>query len=165
MIKESNNLFYLIAGIPLIQLSAAEEETVVGYVHSNTTLTCERSFYNYPEWYGPNGDNINYMYGAAFDANLPYASRLMWASNRRDLIIKDTQTSDAGNYECTIPITEDPPNSAYTISLKVRGTYLFTFHIDTVNKSRDHTSILKTGVRDSFKRKSRSPRQNLGVPL
>ena len=31
--------------------------------------------------------------------------------------------------------------------------------------TRDLTRILKTGVRDSSKRKSRSPRQNLGVPL
>ena len=30
---------------------------------------------------------------------------------------------------------------------------------------RDLTRILKTGVRDSSKRKSRSPRQHLGVPL
>ena len=97
-------------------VTPAEDATVVGYVHSGTTLICDRSFYNYPEWTGPNGIDINYMYDETINPNLPFSSRLKWASNKRDLIITDIQKSDAGTFQCSVPDT-----ASYMIGLKVRG--------------------------------------------
>ena len=97
----------------------AEGVTVIGYVHSNTTLICDRSFFNYPGWYGPAGTVLSYTYGEMINPNLPYSSRLKWASNKRDLIIIDIQKSDAGTFQCSVP-----DHTVYTMTLKVRGTYI-----------------------------------------
>ena len=98
-------------------MTPAEDATVVAYVHSNTTLTCDRSFYNYPQWNGPDGGTINYIYGETFNPGLPYSNRLMWASNKRDLIITYIQKSDAGTFTCSVLDVTAP----YRIALQVRG--------------------------------------------
>ena len=54
------------------------------------------------------------------------------------------------------------PGSFRTGSFRSRIMAVYMCYLPTY---RDLTRILKTGVRDSSKRKSRSPRQNLGVPL
>ena len=97
-------------------MTPADDATVVAYVHTNTSLTCDRSFYNYPQWVGPDGGTISYASLETTNPNLPYSSRLKWASNKRDLIITDIQKSDAGIFTCSVP-----GETVYNIDLKVRG--------------------------------------------
>ena len=103
----------------MVELITADypDVRIVGSVHSNTTLTCDRNFNNYPEWYGANGIQITYLNGMEIN---PSYSRLMWASNKRDLIIRDTQKSDAGNYTCSVP-----DSVIYIIAFEVRGIQHF----------------------------------------
>ena len=115
-------MFIVYVGFTAVVLIQASNITIVSFKGSTGTLPCRIASNNYPRWEDQNGIAYNYQDKPAFNhVQLPFEkfSRLEWASNKRDLTIKNVTLQDSGIYHCVVNST------MYFTELEVIGLYAY----------------------------------------
>ncbi|XP_060564380.1 uncharacterized protein LOC132723633 [Ruditapes philippinarum] len=95
----------LISACQFQHSEAQTTENVTETAENDLTLSCSLTgTFSLPEWVGPPNLLIYTSLGdvsEAINPAAPAASRLKFATNKRDLVLSKVQKSDAGVYKCS----------------------------------------------------------------